>query len=162
MQQRLDDRRVGLGEQGADQGQQRFRVRPGGTVALYVWDYQGGMQLMQYFWDAATDLDPAATQRHEAARFDFCRPDPLRELFAGAGLADVDVEGVVAPTVFADFDDYWTPLLGGTGPAPSYAMSLPEDRRTALRESLRARLPTDDDGAVRLTARAWAVRGTSR
>ena len=76
--------------------------------------------------------------------------------------ADVDVQGVVVPTVFTDFDDYWTPFLGGTGPAPSYAMSLPEDRRTGLREALRSRLPTDDDGAIRLTARAWAIRGVRR
>lgn len=140
----------------------RRAVRPGGTVALYVWDYQGGMELMQQFWDAAVELDGAAGQLQEGARFDFCRPDPLRALFADAGLADVDVQGVVVPTVFTDFDDYWTPFLGGTGPAPSYAMSLPEDRRTGLREALRSRLPTDDDGAIRLTARAWAIRGVRR
>src|SRR6476469_2845001 len=135
-------------------------ARPGGTVALYVWDYQGGMQLMQHFWDAAVELDPATADRQEALRFDFCRPDPLRALFADAGLSGVEVEGVVVPTVFADFDDYWTPFLGGTGPAPSYAMSLPEENRAALREALRTRLPTGADGTIRLTARAWAIRGT--
>ena len=33
------------------------------------------------------------------------------------------------PTRFRDFDDYWSPFLGGQGPAPSYAMSLSEERR---------------------------------
>jgi len=33
------------------------------------------------------------------------------------------------------------------------------ERRAALREHLRARLPTEADGAIRLTARAWTVRG---
>ena len=33
---------------------------PGATVAVYVWDYAGGMQMMRYFWDAAKDMDPAA------------------------------------------------------------------------------------------------------
>jgi ubiquinone/menaquinone biosynthesis C-methylase UbiE len=33
-------------------------VRPGGTVALYVWDYAGHMQVMRRFFDAATALDP--------------------------------------------------------------------------------------------------------
>jgi hypothetical protein len=28
----------------------------GGTVAAYVWDYAGQMQLMRYFWDAAVAL----------------------------------------------------------------------------------------------------------
>src|SRR3546814_6441872 len=32
-------------------------LRPGGTAALYVWDYAGEMQLMRRFWDAAVALD---------------------------------------------------------------------------------------------------------
>ena len=32
-------------------------VRPGGVVAVYVWDYGGRMDLMRYFWDAAVALD---------------------------------------------------------------------------------------------------------
>ncbi|WP_280838023.1 hypothetical protein [Micromonospora sp. A200] len=39
--------------------------------------------------------------------------------------------------------------------------SLAEPDRAELRELLRARLPTGPDGAIRLTARAWAVRGTA-
>ncbi|MEP7359226.1 MAG: SAM-dependent methyltransferase, partial [Anaerolineales bacterium] len=58
-----------------------------------------------------------------------------------------------------DFDDYWQPFLGGQGPAPAYAMSLSEERRAALRERLRATLPTEVDGSIPLVARAWAVRG---
>jgi SAM-dependent methyltransferase len=133
-------------------------VRPGATVAAYVWDYAGEMQLMRWFWDPAAELDPAARPLHEGTRFGGCRPDALRTLFAGAGLTDVTVDAVVVPTVFAGFDEYWSPFLGGQGPAPSYAMSLDEHRREALREALRARLPTEDDGTIRLTASAWAVR----
>jgi hypothetical protein len=61
--------------------------------------------------------------------------------------------------VFRDFDDYWQPFLGGQGPAPAYCTALPEDRRDALREQLRATLPTAPDGSIPLTARAWAVKG---
>ena len=60
---------------------------------------------------------------------------------------------------FRDFDDCWSPFLGGQGPAPAYVVSLPDDRRSALRELLRAALPVAPDGSVPLTARAWAVRG---
>jgi hypothetical protein len=31
-------------------------VQPGGTIAAYVWDYSGEMQLMRYFWNAITEL----------------------------------------------------------------------------------------------------------
>jgi SAM-dependent methyltransferase len=134
---------------------------PGGVVAAYVWDYAEGMAITRYFWDAATYLDPAANELDEGRRFPLCRPEPLQELWAGAGLGAVEVRALVVPTVFADFDDYWRPFLGGQGPAPSYTASLPEDRRRALRELLRTRLPTKPDGSIPLTARAWAVRGTT-
>jgi SAM-dependent methyltransferase len=134
-------------------------TRPEGVVAAYVWDYADGMQLMRRFWDAAAELDPAVRELDEGLRFPLCRPEALHELFTGAGLVAVEVEEIVVPTVFADFDDYWTPFLGGTGPAPAYAVQLPDHDRAALRESLRSRLPTEVDGSIHLTARAWAVRG---
>lgn len=132
-------------------------VRPGGTVAVYLWDYAGEMQFMRYFWDAAAALDPDSPD--EGSRFPICRPEPLRALFADAGLRDVEVRGVDIPTVFRDFDDFWTPFLGGQGAAPRYAMALTEGRRAALREEVRGRLPVGADGAIRLIARAWAARG---
>ena len=134
-------------------------TRPGGTVAAYVWDYADGMQLMRHFWDAAAALDPAARDLDEGRRFPICRPEPLTDLFREAGLRSVEVRAIDVPTTFRDFDDYWTPFLGGQGPAPTYAMSLSDDRRTALRERIRAGLPVARDGSIHLTARAWAVRG---
>jgi SAM-dependent methyltransferase len=135
-------------------------VRPGGTVAAYVWDYAEGMQMMRYFWDAAVSLDPGASELDEARRSPICNPEPLRELFASAGLADVGVQAIDVLTPFRDFDDYWKPFLSGQAPAPAYAMSLDAERRAVLRERIRAALPTDERGEHHLTARAWAVRGT--
>jgi hypothetical protein len=115
--------------------------------------------MMRYFWDAARDLDPAAAELDEGRRFRLCQPDALRQLWAG--LDDVTTRAIDVPTAFAGFDDYWTPFLGGQGPAPGYVMSLSEERRSALRDLLRDRLPTGPDGSIPLTARAWAVRGTT-
>jgi SAM-dependent methyltransferase len=136
-------------------------ARPGGVVGIYVWDYAGEMQLMRRFWDAAIALNPEARKLDEGVRFPVCRPEPLRDLFASAGLRDVATRAIDIPTVFRDFDDYWSPFLGGQGPAPGYCMSLPEADRNRLRERLRASLPAERDGTIRLTARAWAVRGTA-
>lgn len=138
----------------------RRAVRPGGAVAAYVWDYAAGMTLLETFWDAAVSLAPSAAAWDERARFEGCRPDPLRHLFTDAGLHDIDVEGIVVPLDFAGFGDYWTPFLRGTGPAAAYTATLDDAGRAALEEALRARLPVDDDGSIHLTARAWAVRGT--
>jgi SAM-dependent methyltransferase len=135
-------------------------ARPGGVVAAYVWDYAGKMQLMRHFWDAAVALDSAARALDEGERFPLCRQEPLAALFRGAGLRDVQVRAIDVPTTFRDFDDYWSPFLGGQGPAPGYTMSLDEDRRTKLREHIRASLPSAPDGSIHLIARGWAVRGT--
>jgi SAM-dependent methyltransferase len=136
-------------------------VRPGGTVACYVWDYAEGMQMMRAFWDAAVALDPGARDLDEGRRFPLCRPQPLRALFDDAGLQRIEVHTIDVPTVFKSFDDYWSPFLGGQGPAPTYCMALPEDRRRQLRDRIRGALPVAPDGSIRLGARAFAIRGVT-
>jgi SAM-dependent methyltransferase len=134
-------------------------ARVGGTVASYVWDYAGGMQMLRHFWDAAGEVDPRAAELDEGVRFPLCRPAPLEELWQTGGLVDVNVAPIEVPTVFASFDDYWRPFLGGQGPAPTYLMSLGEKARGTLKELLQERLPADKKGRIALTAKAWAVRG---
>jgi SAM-dependent methyltransferase len=138
----------------------RARV-PQGIVAAYVWDYAGGMEVIRRFWDAAVQLDPTAGPLDEGVRFPICNPDRLDSLWRATGFTDVVSRPIDVPAVFLDFDDYWTPFLGGQGPAPGYAMSLDPQRRAALRDRIRSDLPTSDDGSISLIARAWAVRGRS-
>jgi hypothetical protein len=114
---------------------------------------------MRHFWDAAVAPDPTARELDEGSRFTLCRPEPLADLFRSTGLENVEVRAIDVPTVFRNFDDYWSPFLAGRAPAPSYAMSLSQERRAALRERIRANLPTSAEGEHHLTARAWAVRG---
>jgi hypothetical protein len=78
---------------------------------------------------------------------------------ADAGFVDVVVDEIVVPTVFADFDDYWSPFLAGHAPAPSYVRALPEDRREVLRAALQRSLRTEPDGSIGMSARAWVVTG---
>lgn len=135
-------------------------TKPGGTIAVYVWDYAGEMQMLRHFWDAAAALDPVARELDEGARFTICKPEPLTDLFRDAGLRDVATRAIDVPMVFRDLNDFWAPFLDGAGPAPSYVTSLNEERRAALRERIRSALPIAQDGSIYLTARAWAVRGT--
>ncbi len=134
---------------------------PSGMVAAYVWDYAEGMAMLRHFWDAAVAVQPAAAELDEGRRFPVCRPEALRALWVDAGLDEVAVDAIEVPTVFANFDHYWTPVLGGQGPAPGLVASLTEAERGALRERLRAALPSRADGSIALTARAWAVRGVA-
>jgi len=130
----------------------------GATIAGYIWDFAGRMDIIRTFWDAAIAVDPAAAGSDEGVRFPLCAPDPLREAFEGAGLSEVVVRSIDVPTVLRDFDDYWTPFLGGVGPAPAYLVGLDEAHRMRIRERLRTTLPTGLDGRIQLMSRAWAVR----
>jgi trans-aconitate methyltransferase len=135
-------------------------TKPGGCVAAYVWDYAGGMQMMRYFWDAALATSPGASGADEAERFPICAPEPLRGLWADAGLQAVEVRSIEIPTVFADFDDYWQPFLGRQGAAPTWLAALDPQRQEAIRAALDRDLPRQPDGSIHLTATAWAVKGT--
>jgi SAM-dependent methyltransferase len=135
-------------------------VKPGGDIAVYVWDYAEGMQMLRYFWDVVVALDPAALTLDEKVRFPICRPDALKRVFMDVGLNVREIQALETPTVFQNFDDYWRPFLGGVGPAPGYVASLGSDERAKLRDRLREALPHKADGTIPLIARAWAIRGT--
>jgi trans-aconitate methyltransferase len=134
---------------------------PKGVIAAYVWDYAGRMDMLRHFWDAAVALDPTALSLDEGNKFPICQRESLTALWKEAGLTDVSTRRIDVPTTFSDFEDFWNPFLGGQGPAPTYALSLGEKDRNALREMIRSRLPISSDGSIHLIARAWAVQGRS-
>jgi hypothetical protein len=67
--------------------------------------------MMRHFWDAAGALDPRARELDEGGRFTLCKPEPLTHLFQTARLKKAEVRAIDVPTVFRDFDDYWSPFL---------------------------------------------------
>jgi len=137
----------------------RERVRTGGILAGYVWDYSDGMEFLRLFWDEAVARDPGAAMLDEGRRFPLCQQAALGSLWQAAGLARVETHALEIPTAFATFEDYWTPFLKGTGPAPSYVASLDHESRAALRERLEKSLQARAVRGARLRPRAWAVRG---
>jgi SAM-dependent methyltransferase len=137
----------------------RNRTTAGGVVSACVWDYADGMEFLRRFWDVAAALDDTASRLDEGKRFAICHPAALVDLFRSGGLHDVRCEPIDIVTEFATFDDYWQPLLGGTGPVPSYVASLDVERCAELARRLEAALPRTSTGAIELKARAWAVRG---
>ena len=132
-------------------------VRPGGTIAFFVWDYPGGgMGFIDAFWKAAASLDPAAEALDEARRFAFCTPDGLIDLCRSAGLTEIETSAIETQTEFPDFETFWLPFTLGAGPAPGYCSSLSEDGLLALKTALGKFVGVD--GPITLPARAWAVK----
>lgn len=136
-------------------------VRSGGVVAAAVWDFRGGLVFQRLFWDTAAGLDPeAGAARDRLFSSPLALPDGLPGLWREAGLAAVERGSLTIRMEYANFADYWQPLLGGQGPVGSYVEGLPCERRRLIEERVRAAfLSGAADGPRSLTATAWAVRG---
>lgn len=140
-----------------DQGvREMARVtRPGGTVAACMWDTAaGGMTMLQTFWTAAGQLDPAVEGEQRLAG---TVEGDIAERFARAGLEDVIGGALTARADYTSFDDYWEPFTFAVGPAGQYLRSLPAEQQEHVRETCRSALP---DGPFSLDARAWCALGT--
>lgn len=131
-------------------------VRPGGTVAGAVWDFAQGMEMLRAFWDAALSIDPAAPDEARTRRFG--KTGELAALFTVAGLRDVQETTLTVTSRYRDFDELWTSLLAGIGPAGAYTVAQSPGDRATLRDALYERLggPT---GPLTLAAVARAARG---
>ncbi len=134
-------------------------TRPGGVVASCVWDYGGEMRLVRAFWDAAREVEPErAAAADEADVMSWSGEGELAELWRLAGLDQVRFAGLTVSAAYRSFEDLWSPLLSGVGPAGAFCISLPEGRRAALHDALRERLGVGES-PFELSARAWAVAG---
>jgi len=134
-------------------------TRKDGTVAVYIWDYAGKMEFLNHFWNVVVELNPGMSHLHEGHRFPDSNAEYLIETFNSAGLSKVEAVPLEIVTNFTNFNDYWKPFLGGQGPAPTYVSKLDDSERNLLKEVLAQRLPVNDDGSIKLSARAWATKG---
>lgn len=136
-------------------------VRPGGVVAATVWDTFGGMPWLRMFWDTAAAIDSVASQRrHPSLIRPMTQPGQLRRAFSQAGFVDVVETILTIRTDFANFADYWVPLMTGQGKHSEFMSSLPEATRQRIEDEVRAGyLCNQPDGPRSFASLAWAVRG---
>jgi len=136
-------------------------TRAGGIVVAAVWDFRGGLVFQRLLWDTAAGIDPqAGVARDRLFSAALALPDGLPQLFRVAGLGDVQRGSITFRMNFANFEDYWQPLLGGQGPFGSYVATLSVDMRDKIEEAVRRAYSSGaPDGERSLIATAWAVRG---
>ena len=126
-------------------------VRPGGVVAATVWDTFGGMPSQRIFWDTIAAIEPSAIDRGCAALVrPMTFPGEMAGAFAGAGLQDVTEATLTIRMEFAEFDDYWLPLINGQGTLAAFLSTLPND----IPEQVKARFPVKPICAVDQMAHA--------
>jgi SAM-dependent methyltransferase len=128
-------------------------TRPGGVVAVCVWDHGGGLGPLGTFWEAAHALDQAAPDESNQAGV---REGQLVALLTQAGLREVEGTVLTVAVDHPSFEEWWEPYTLGVGPAGSYAVSLDPTARDRLRDALRERLGA---GPFTVEASAWAARG---
>jgi SAM-dependent methyltransferase len=128
-------------------------TRPGGVVAACVWDHAGGGGPLSTFWQAAHELDMDVI---DESRLAGAREGHLAELFAGAGLVDIEERTISVSLEHATFEEWWEPFTLGVGPAGAFVAGLDGDGRERLHEECRRLQP---EPPFEVTASAWAVRG---
>lgn len=130
-------------------------TRPGGVVAACVWDAVAGMGLLSAFWAAAGAAGGSDRNRLE---YRFGAPGELSAWLSDAGFADVTETTLPIESTYADFDELWTSLLGGVGPAARYTVDLPDAARARLHDALFEQVGSPES-AFTLHASVRAVRG---
>ena len=130
-------------------------VRPGGVVAICMWD-RDGMEMLAAIGRTQQALGSEGPST-EARRLYRTREE-IESVF-GDGFADVTTELLSVEAAYTGFDEFWDALNGQIGPAGAWAASLDGEQRARARAELMRQLG-EPDGAFTLTGRAWAVRAT--
>ncbi len=86
--------------------------------------------------------------------------DARAAVFEEAGLRDVRTAARTIRMEYADFADYWEPIVNAQGPVGDYVKRLPPERLATLAAAVRrAYLAGAADGPRSMAASAWAARG---
>jgi ubiquinone/menaquinone biosynthesis C-methylase UbiE len=130
-------------------------VKPGGTIAAYVWDLgewgspgQPVNQALKSMGFAGMRPPPSVQLR---------AMDALADLFSDSGLADVDRHVIEIRVDFKSFDEFWAIRVTNALTRISDEMTAADIER--LKSILKDRLVDERSGEISYTARANAVRG---
>lgn len=131
-------------------------VRPGGAVTAYMWDVPGGgvpvhpiyLALQSMGLTSGGPPNPAASER-----------DAMQRFWEDAGLEAVETEVIRIPTVYSNFDDFWTSNVVPIGPQGKTIASMSASAREELRSRLRNHLPVSSDGRIVYHSFANSIKG---
>jgi ubiquinone/menaquinone biosynthesis C-methylase UbiE len=131
-------------------------VRPGGTVAAYVWDMTGGghpLELMHAEMNAMGFTAPWPP------RSDITGLEALRRLWSDAALDEIESREITVHRTFANFEDYWTTSTLAATVSQTIAAMAPI-KLQHLKDRMRTQLIADATGRITCSARVNAIRGS--
>jgi ubiquinone/menaquinone biosynthesis C-methylase UbiE len=131
-------------------------VRPGGVVATYMWDFDGGGFPLTPLSAALKSLGvklPGPASREAANR------NRMEAIWKEAGLGNVETETIRIRIAYSGFDDFWESNSVPIGHTGSAIAAMTPDESTRLKAKLRELLPIAADGSIAYEAFANAAKG---
>ena len=125
-------------------------VRRGGVIAACMWT-RDDMEMLA----AINRTQAVVTPERTADVSPYRSRDAARSLFGD----EADVEMLTVSADYDDFEDFWSSLGSGAGPAGQWALSLSDEQRAAAHDEL-YRQVGEPAGAFTLSGTAWAARVT--
>lgn len=129
-------------------------VRPGGTVAAYHWDMQGGGFPLSAIGAELLKLGKAPSMPPSV---DVSTLEASEALWRQAGLQQVRTRQFTVERTFDSFEDYWA-SAAGSNMLRSMFDTLSAEGLDTLKAKVRTRLKAND-GPLTVSARANAVTG---
>jgi ubiquinone/menaquinone biosynthesis C-methylase UbiE len=134
-------------------------VRPGGTIATYVWDGPDSGHPQQPLIDSlrmiGIEFSPMDGDRDRAI-------GALQSLFEKSGLVDLVTHTIDVQQSFAHYDEFWNAQNAQKNRFVQAIQRMPSAELNKFKDILHRRLPTDTSGRIAYTARANAIKGAPR
>jgi ubiquinone/menaquinone biosynthesis C-methylase UbiE len=131
-------------------------VKPGGTIATYVWDFLNGGSPQQPLRAAVEAMGVAVPPPAGHANSTRHRLD---EIFKAASLDQVATRLIEIEVFYPDFDTYWTSQTAFANSIVQHLRAMKDSDVERVKECLREQVPTDAAGRIAYKARASAARG---
>jgi ubiquinone/menaquinone biosynthesis C-methylase UbiE len=135
-------------------------TRPDGVVAGCQWDFSK-MPVIAALVEALASIE--AGPREQLAinsRRHFNDEGELAEAWGSVGFHDVTTARIKVARRYANFDELWVTLLGGSTPSTMILATLPAPRRDAVQRHMQTRFdPSGRGEPLEIVAEALAVRG---
>jgi ubiquinone/menaquinone biosynthesis C-methylase UbiE len=130
-------------------------VVPGGTVATYMWDMDGG----GFPLDALlAEMRAMGLKSPLPASMSASRMEAMKKLWSDAGAVSLETREITVERTFANYEEFWSIGLKSSTVGP-FVRGLPGGELETLKERVRERLRAGE-GTLTLRARANAVKGT--
>jgi len=130
-------------------------VRPGGSVATYMWDLPGGGIPIEPMYRALKSLDIAVS----LPGVEVSRLENMRAIWEKAALQSIDTRVIRITVVYTDFEDFWQSFNVPEGPSGMAIRKMSPSEIERLKDRLGEQLPIGPDRHIAYEAFANAVSG---